>query len=129
MQRGSDHLNVHQDDEMKQELQGMLRGNHPTRAEEWHDVEPPADDDPATGVGPVPSADVGDEAEAEALRSELARYVGRTPFPGRRDHLLETLRERHAPDHLVDLVGGLPDGQEYRNVQDVMAALGRRPRS
>src|SRR5690606_10024165 len=27
------------------EIEGMLRGNHPTRAEESHDSEPPADDD------------------------------------------------------------------------------------
>ncbi|WP_086871301.1 hypothetical protein [Streptomyces viridochromogenes] len=44
MQRGSDRLSVHRDDEMKHELQGLLRSGHPTRAEEWHDPEPSADD-------------------------------------------------------------------------------------
>ncbi|WP_347877121.1 DUF2795 domain-containing protein [Streptomyces albus] len=129
MQRGSDRLNVHHDDEMKHQLQGMLRSGHSTRAEEWHDPEPAAEDDPATGLRPAPSADAGDEAEAEALRSELARYLGRTPFPGRRDQLLTTLRERNAPDRLVGLIGDLPGDQDYRNVQDVMVALGRKPRS
>ena len=33
------------------ELRGMLQGNRPSRAEEWRDPEPPADDDPD-----VPSA-------------------------------------------------------------------------
>lgn len=31
---------------MKAEMQGMLQANRPTRAEEDHDIEPPADDDP-----------------------------------------------------------------------------------
>ncbi|MEV5463471.1 hypothetical protein AB0L17_35825 [Streptomyces cellulosae] len=46
MQRGSDRLSVHRDDEMKHELQGLLRSGHPTRSEEWHDPEPAAEDDP-----------------------------------------------------------------------------------
>ncbi|CAM5256356.1 hypothetical protein SANTM175S_01984 [Streptomyces antimycoticus] len=37
MQRGSDRLSVHKDDEMKHELQGLIRSGRPTRAEEWHD--------------------------------------------------------------------------------------------
>jgi hypothetical protein len=46
MPRESDQHGPRQDDEMKHELQGMLRGNRPSRAEEWRDPEPPADDDP-----------------------------------------------------------------------------------
>src|SRR5690242_20154306 len=53
MQRGSDRLSVHRDDEMKHELQGLLRSGHPTRTEEWHDPEPFADDDPEVARGPV----------------------------------------------------------------------------
>ena len=37
MQRGSDRLSRHRDDEMKHELQGLLRSGHPTRSEEWND--------------------------------------------------------------------------------------------
>lgn len=47
MHRGSDQHGPRADDEMKSELQGMLQANRPTRAEEWDDAEPPADDDPA----------------------------------------------------------------------------------
>ena len=46
MDRGSDKHSPVEDDEMKAEMQGMLKGNHPTRVEEDHDAEPPADDDP-----------------------------------------------------------------------------------
>lgn len=53
MQRGSDRLSRHRDDEMKHELQGLLRSGHPTRSEEWHDPEPTAEDDPEIWGGPV----------------------------------------------------------------------------
>lgn len=46
MHRESDTHGPRQDDNLKHEMEGMLRGNGPTRAEEWRDPEPPADDDP-----------------------------------------------------------------------------------
>lgn len=45
MQRGSDKHGPRVDDELEHELQGTIRANRPTRAEEWRDAEPPADDD------------------------------------------------------------------------------------
>ena len=71
MQRGSSRLSAHRDEEMKQELQGLIRSGHPTRVEEWHDPEPAADDDPEVTTGPVPSP--GATGRAEALRFEFAR--------------------------------------------------------
>lgn len=131
-QRGSDRLNVHRDDEMKHELQGQLRAERSTRAEEWRDPEPTAEDDPAVARGMVPprgSASVT-EAEDEAFRYELARHLRRTVFPARRGDLLRTLREENAPDQLVEtLQQGLPDDVSFVNVQAVMAALGRKPRA
>jgi hypothetical protein len=46
MERASAKHGPRQDDEMKHGTEGMIRGNKPTRAEEWRDPEPPADDDP-----------------------------------------------------------------------------------
>jgi hypothetical protein len=46
MQRGSDVHGPRKDEQLKAEMQGMLKGNKPTRAEEWREPEPPADDDP-----------------------------------------------------------------------------------
>ena len=46
MRRESDQHSPRADDELKSELDGMLKGGGPTRAEEWADPEPPADDDP-----------------------------------------------------------------------------------
>lgn len=46
MDRGSDTHGPMQDDYLKKELHGLEQADHPTRAEEWRDPEPPADDDP-----------------------------------------------------------------------------------
>jgi len=52
MHRESDTHGPRQDENLKHELEGMLRGNGPSRAEEWRDPEPPADDDPVPGPDP-----------------------------------------------------------------------------
>lgn len=46
MQRGSDKHGPKQDEHLKEETQGLQKADRPTRAEEWRDPEPPADDDP-----------------------------------------------------------------------------------
>jgi hypothetical protein len=44
---------------MKAEVEGMIRGTGPTRAEEWHDPEPFADDDPVVPPFGAPPAEDG----------------------------------------------------------------------
>jgi len=132
MQRGSDQLSAHRDDEAKREMQGWLKSGHPTRAEEWDDAEPGADDDPEVTERPVPPGGAAnrEEAEDEALRSDLARHLGRHSFPADREALKRELMHQYAPDPLVETVRGLPkDGGTYGNVQEVMAALGRKPQA
>ncbi|WP_432133866.1 MULTISPECIES: DUF2795 domain-containing protein [unclassified Streptomyces] len=119
MQRGSDRLNVHRDDEMKHELQGLLRSGHPTRSEEWHDPEPAADDDPAVWGGPVaPSG-----ASVETVRLELARSLGRGSFPTATNALVGELRRHHAPDALIDAVRELPPKTQWSSARQVAEAL------
>ncbi|MDX2938912.1 DUF2795 domain-containing protein [Streptomyces ipomoeae] len=120
MQRGSDRLSVHRDDEMKHELQGLLRSGHNTRVEEWHDPEPPAEDDPEVASGPVRSR--GASARVEALRSELARFLTRSSFPAGPTALVRVLRERHAPDTLVETVERLPRKARYDSVHHLAEA-------
>ncbi|WP_165989782.1 DUF2795 domain-containing protein [Streptomyces sp. YIM 98790] len=127
-QRGSDRYNVHLDDEMKHELTGMLRGERPSRTEEWRRPEPDADDDPPLALRG--RQDLMDrEYEDESYRFELARHLRRTEFPTDRRHLMETLRAEHAPEDLVQSLAGLPEDRAFVNVQDVVAALGRKPRA
>jgi hypothetical protein len=123
MQRGSDRLSVHRDDEMKHELQGLLRSGHPTRSEEWHDPEPTADDDPEIAGGPV--APGGSRASLGAVRTELARHLNRSAFPASARHLAGALRRAYAPDTLVDAVERLPHKEQYTTVQELAQALTR----
>lgn len=54
MERGNAKHSPREDDELKHELEGTLRGNRPSRTEQWRDPEPPADDDPdVPTAGPV----------------------------------------------------------------------------
>jgi hypothetical protein len=61
MRRESDTHGPRKDEALKHELEGTLRGNRSSRAEEWRDPEPPADDDPT--LHPRPGA--RDEPAAE----------------------------------------------------------------
>jgi len=45
VERSSDKHGPHVDDIMKEEIEGQLRANRPTRAEPWHDPEPIEGDD------------------------------------------------------------------------------------
>ena len=121
MQRGSDRVSVHRDDEMKHELQGLLRSGHPTRTEEWHDPEPAADDDPEIAGGPV--APNRSPASLETVRLELARLLGRTAFPAGRRELIGILREQYAPDGLVEALERLPREARYATVQELAEAV------
>lgn len=121
MQRGSDRLSVHRDDEMKHELQGLLRSGHPTRTEEWHDPEPSAEDDPEIWGGPVVPGNPG--ATLETVRLELARILGRSSFPADAGALAMGLRRKNAPDALADAVRRLPGKDRYANVQELAEAL------
>ncbi|GGS42012.1 DUF2795 domain-containing protein [Streptomyces griseoviridis] len=121
MQRGSDRLSAHRDDEMKHELQGLLRSGHPTRTEEWHDPEPIAEDDPEVAYGPVTPSRA--PSSLESLRLELARNLTRGAFPAGPRELARGLRRGHAPDALVERVEGLPHEAHYTTVQELAEAL------
>ncbi|WP_227981334.1 hypothetical protein [Nocardia spumae] len=51
MERGNAKHGARHDDQLRHELQGTLRGNRSSRAEEWREPEPPADDDPPAASG------------------------------------------------------------------------------
>ncbi|MEW2447895.1 DUF2795 domain-containing protein [Streptomyces parvulus] len=121
MQRGSDRMSAHRDDEMKHELQSLLRSGHPTRSEEWHDPEPVAEDDPDVTRGPVTPG--RGPTYLEALRLELARNLTRGSFPAGPRELTRTLRHGNAPDALVEELDRLPDRSRFGNVQELAVAL------
>ena len=116
------------DDELEHEMQGMLRGEHANRAEEWREVEPQAEGDP--DIDRVPDGaftggtPVGMTPDAVTARAELARWLDRADFPATGSGLVEAAREHRAPDAVVAELGRLPEGDSYERVGDVVRALG-----
>ena len=116
------------DEELEHEIQGMLKGEHATRSEEWREVEPPAEGDPDVDADPagtlVGGTPVGMDEDAVVARAELARWLTRAAFPGDRDALVEAALDARAPDAVVDEIRRLPEGQTYERIGDVVRALG-----
>ncbi|MGX1478513.1 UNVERIFIED_CONTAM: hypothetical protein RKD50_007321 [Streptomyces canus] len=130
MERGSNPVSPRKDDEMKHELEGLLRSGQATHAEEGNDPEPPADDDlrvDPSGPVPPPGAErdrARAETEADSLRRELARHLDRTAYPADRRTVLDVLAAHHAPDPVLEAARSLPEGGSYANVTEIVDALG-----
>jgi hypothetical protein len=127
MDRGSNkHGRLH-DEELRHETEGLVRGGHPTHAEEWKDPEPPGDDQPDPGLvatseqpGVPPGMTPGDVEG----RSALARSLPPSAFPADAAALRRVAAESFAPQPVLDVLGRLPEGREYANVNEVWRALG-----
>jgi hypothetical protein len=116
------------DDDLGHELQGMIRSERQTRAEEWREVEPSAEGDPDVDTDPdgtlVGGTPVGMDADAVESRSELARWLDRADFPSSGNDLVEAARDHRAPDAVVAELQRLPEGRTYERIGDVVRALG-----
>ena len=116
------------DEELEHEMQGMLRGDRSTRAEEWREVEPQAEGDPDIDVNPagtlVGGTPVGMDPDAVVARAELARWLDRADFPSTGADLVERARDHRAPDAVADELSRLPEGDVYERIGDVVRALG-----
>lgn len=118
-----------QDEALKKETEPLERGAHESRAEEWHEPEPPGEDQPRESVAPEgtlprgtpPGMDQQDVMD----RSELARWLQPSVFPADRDRLLDSAAQTNAPDQIRELLQRLPAGRSYENVQDLWRSLGR----
>lgn len=126
MNNGSGTHGPHKDDALKRDVRSELRAGRSTRTEEWHEPEPPGDDQPDATWAPSgrPSPDGGPDADQLELRADLARQLGPESFPADRRRLLATLARRNAPPPLPDLVAELPDGRTFGSLGDVARALG-----
>ena len=117
-----------EDDELKHEIEGMMRAGRSTHAEEWKDPEPAAEGEPDVGSSPedtlVGGVPVGMTADAVVARAELARWLDRADFPSTGPELVEAARDHRAPDAVADELSKLPDGEVYERIGDVVRALG-----
>jgi len=116
------------DEELEHEVQGMLKAERATRAEEWREVEPVAEGDPDLSADPTGSlvggTPVGMDADAVVARAELARWLDRADFPSDGPALVEAALDHRAPDAVVDELRRLPEEQTYERIGDVVRALG-----
>ncbi len=134
MDRGSSKHGPRVDDQMASETRGMVQGR-PTigRAEEWHEPEPSAEDQPNNSL--IPELTAGHEGGApegmtpneREARSRLGRYLTRSAFPADRATLTAAARAAHAPDDVVAALTRLAPDQLYETVSEVWAALGGAP--
>jgi hypothetical protein len=116
-----------QDEELKHATRGLEQGGHPTHAEEWRDPEPPGEDQPDAGQilsGTRQGTAPGMTEEDVEERSEIARFLGISAFPGDRDALVAVAAENEATDHVLAELRRLPAGRTFQNVQEVSRALG-----
>jgi hypothetical protein len=130
MERGNNKHSPRLDEEMEHEVQGMMKAERPTHAEEWKEAEPAGEDQPDPGrlgepadrqAAPPPGM-TNDEVE---LRSRLAGFLKpRSTFPADVSGLLDAMADTNAPDRFVQLVRQLPTGVVYEGLPDVLAALG-----
>ena len=116
MDRGSDKASPRIDEELDKETGPLQRGAPvSSRAEDFREQEGSGEDEPGTDtrltVGP-----------AEA-RGELARHLQPSIFPATRETLLSSAREMNAPDGILELLSGVPEGREFANVGEVWGAL------
>ena len=129
MERGSSKHSPRVDEQLDHEVEGMMRAERPTRAEEWKEPEPAGEDQPDPGLlgepaDRQPAPPPGMTAEEVTLRSELGAQLTRAAFPNDVSGLLGHLIDNDAPDRLRDLVSRLPSGRVFETVGEVFEALG-----
>jgi hypothetical protein len=116
------------DENLEQEVEGMVRAERATRAEDWRDIEAPAEGEPDVDADPagtlVGGTPVGMYPDAVVARAELARWLVRHDFPNDRAGLVAAARARHAPDAVIAELERLPEGETFARIGDVVRALG-----
>jgi hypothetical protein len=107
------------DDAMDGDVEGLVRGA-PVGTHARDDLDPELADTPV--VGP----ELGDDEEhLEVIqRSDLARYLRPSAFPGDAQTLLAVAREEHAPDGVLVQLEALARDAVYRTIAEVWEGLG-----
>jgi len=127
--RGSAKHGALRDDILAHEVEDMVRAGRDTREAEWKSAEPPGEDEPVVGPHPegapprvgVPSGMTITDVEE---RSELARWLGRAVFPAEREEIVDHLRYHHAPDRVIEEVGGAaPPDVQFHSLGELWRAL------
>jgi hypothetical protein len=116
MQRESDKQGPVRDEYLRKETESLRNGVGDTSASRpgGGDASPERPRTPPRGMSP---ADV-------ARRAALTRHLPPSEFPADRARLLTHLRSHRAPESVIDAVSGLPEGQEFHTLGEVVRAIG-----
>jgi hypothetical protein len=71
-----------------------------------------------------PATPAGTDQGDIERRAALAEALGKEVWPADRDRLVAKAEEVNASDAVLAQLRGLPEGQEFTNVQDVAQSLG-----
>jgi hypothetical protein len=117
-----------EDDKLKEEFRSEQRAGRWARGEDWREPDMPDEDEPdaerALG-GSLGAQFAGlEDWDAIELRSDLARHLDRTAFPGTPEHLAQVLAGHQAEQRLQDLVASLPADVTFGNLAELLSALG-----
>jgi hypothetical protein len=107
------------DDEMRDEVEGLVRGA-PVDTRSREDLEPEPID---TMMVPVDMVD--DPHHQEVLeRSEIARFLRPSALPADATTIVEIATDEGATEAVLDELGRLPSGERFSTVADIWEALG-----
>ncbi|MEV0325206.1 DUF2795 domain-containing protein [Micromonospora echinospora] len=132
MERGSSKHGPRLDEQMSQEVSGLVQGPGAagSRVDEFREPEPAGEDQPGATTAPAgelrTGAPQGMSSTDVEQRSRLGRFIGLSALPGDRETLLGSARENEAPDDVIADLERLPAGTRYRTVSEVWAALGHK---
>jgi hypothetical protein len=117
MERASDKHSQRLDDALAADTRSIVQGA-PIEARDSDERLQEGGEAPEAGPGPGRGLDERDG------RSELARHLRPSVFPGDREGLLAVARDENAPGAVLDALAVLPQGVEFGNVEAVWEALG-----
>ncbi|MEV4711043.1 DUF2795 domain-containing protein [Micromonospora sp. NPDC049374] len=130
MDRGSSKHSPRVDEQMSQEVSGLVQGpgTGGSRVDEFRVPEPAGEDQPEPTTAPAgdlrSGAPQGMTSEDVEARSRLGRFITMSALPGDRAALLANARENEAPDDVLAALERLPESTRYQTVSEVWAALG-----
>ena len=129
MERGSVKHAPRLDEGLKHDTRSLVQGaSGESRADEGREQEGPADGEPTPDARLVGGPRQRDgqfptDEELEA-RTDLARHLEPSIFPADRHALLASAERNHAPEWILDALGGLSGDTSYPNSEAVWEALG-----
>jgi hypothetical protein len=132
MERGNSKHGPRLDEQMSQEVSGLIQGPGAggSRVDEFREPEPAGEDQPGTTTVPAgetrTGAPKGMSSEDVERRSRLGRFITMSALPGDRAALVANARDNDAPDDIIADLEGLPEGTRYQTVSEVWAALGHK---